>query len=304
MKQQPFKKSLLAMIVGAISTQVLAVEVDIGQGKSTWVGETLNESLTLTGKLTQPTNQTANQETSNWTGVGISDTRIQGALISRADIVLDAQGRFIRAFAVDPIVLMGTSSGSSTITGDVIQAGKIIMSNGAYEGLEIGAATIGGSVINSGTIQSTPPVLGAPTSGRLSGGDGIYLHGTTVAGDVSNTGVITMVGDDAFGLALDRRGTQQTSIGGKILNPWTIGDVLNVNAVNIVGQAGFTGIGLDPAMYGTHIMRRTKASLIYRRTKNLRAVQLLFGHTKLESTVRYLGIEVDDALEMAEQTEV
>jgi integrase len=62
--------------------------------------------------------------------------------------------------------------------------------------------------------------------------------------------------------------------------------------------------GLDPAMYGTHTMRRTKASLIYRRTKNLRAVQLLLGHTKLESTVRYLGIDVDDALEMAEQTEV
>lgn len=63
-------------------------------------------------------------------------------------------------------------------------------------------------------------------------------------------------------------------------------------------------IGLDPADYGTHSMRRTKASLIYRRTKNLRAVQLLLGHTKLESTVRYLGIEVDDALELAEQTEV
>lgn len=63
-------------------------------------------------------------------------------------------------------------------------------------------------------------------------------------------------------------------------------------------------IGLNPAEYGTHTLRRTKASLIYRRTKNLRAVQLLLGHSKLESTVRYLGIEVDDALEMAEQTEV
>ena len=63
-------------------------------------------------------------------------------------------------------------------------------------------------------------------------------------------------------------------------------------------------IGLDDTAYGTHTMRRTKASLIYRRTKNLRAVQLLLGRTKLESTVRYLGVEVDDALEMAEQTEV
>ena len=63
-------------------------------------------------------------------------------------------------------------------------------------------------------------------------------------------------------------------------------------------------IGLDPATYGTHSMRRTKASLIYRRTKNLRAVQLLLGHSKLESTIRYLEIEVDDALELAEQTEV
>jgi len=59
-------------------------------------------------------------------------------------------------------------------------------------------------------------------------------------------------------------------------------------------------IGLDASAYGTHTLRRTKASLIYRRTRNLRAVQLLLGHAKLESTVRYLGIEVDDALEMAE----
>ena len=63
-------------------------------------------------------------------------------------------------------------------------------------------------------------------------------------------------------------------------------------------------IGLDPAAYGTHSMRRTKPTLIYRRTRNLRAVQLLLGHTKLEGTVRYLGIEVDDALEIAEQTDV
>jgi integrase len=63
-------------------------------------------------------------------------------------------------------------------------------------------------------------------------------------------------------------------------------------------------VGLEPGEYGTHTMRRTKATLIYKRTKNLRAVQLLLGHTKLESTVRYLGIEVEDALELSENTEV
>lgn len=63
-------------------------------------------------------------------------------------------------------------------------------------------------------------------------------------------------------------------------------------------------IGLDPTPYGTHSMRRTKATLLYRRTKNLRAIQLLLGHSKLDSTVRYLGIEIDDALEMSEQMDV
>ena len=64
------------------------------------------------------------------------------------------------------------------------------------------------------------------------------------------------------------------------------------------------GIGLDPHLYGTHSLRRTKATLIYRRTGNLRAVQLLLGHTRIESTVRYLGIDVDDALAIAEQVDV
>jgi integrase len=63
-------------------------------------------------------------------------------------------------------------------------------------------------------------------------------------------------------------------------------------------------IGLDPDLYGTHTMRRTKPTLIYQKTKNIRAVQLLLGHTKVENTVRYLGIEVDDALEISEQTDI
>jgi integrase len=71
----------------------------------------------------------------------------------------------------------------------------------------------------------------------------------------------------------------------------------------LVGQ-GSASIGLDPLKFGTHSLRRTKATLIYRRTSNLRAVQLLLGHTRIESTVRYLGIEIDDAIEIAEKIEI
>ncbi len=63
-------------------------------------------------------------------------------------------------------------------------------------------------------------------------------------------------------------------------------------------------IGLQPQDYGTHSLRRTKASIIYKATGNLRAVQILLGHAKIDSTVRYLGVDVEDALELAERTEV
>lgn len=65
-----------------------------------------------------------------------------------------------------------------------------------------------------------------------------------------------------------------------------------------------SSIGLDSSLFGTHSLRRTKATLIYRKTGNLRAVQLLLGHSKIESTVRYLGVEVDDALEIAEKVDI
>ena len=65
-----------------------------------------------------------------------------------------------------------------------------------------------------------------------------------------------------------------------------------------------SAIGLQPEDYGTHSLRRTKASLIYKRTGNLRAVQILLGHTKIESTVRYLGVDIEDALAISEATDI
>jgi integrase len=85
---------------------------------------------------------------------------------------------------------------------------------------------------------------------------------------------------------------------------WKQGDHISTRQYARMVDGWVAEIGLDPSRYGTHSMRRTKPTLIYQRTKNLRAVQLLLGHTKLESTIRYLGIEVQDALEISEQTEV
>jgi integrase len=65
-----------------------------------------------------------------------------------------------------------------------------------------------------------------------------------------------------------------------------------------------TAIGLRREDYGTHSLRRTKAAMIYKATGNLRAIQILLGHTKIENRVRYLGVDIEDALELAERTEI
>ncbi|WP_010168791.1 autotransporter family protein [Pseudomonas sp. PAMC 25886] len=219
MKRKQFQKSLLALMVGAISSQALAVEFDLGQGKNIWVGETFNESLTINGTFSQVVVPT----TTNPAGLGVANTTIQGSLINRADITLDSQGAAIRAIALDPLFWSGPQNLSpGTVSGDVVQAGNILMKNGGYEGLEIGATTIGGSVINSGTIRSTLPLTPPASPSYVDGGEGIYLHGTTIAGDVSNTGVIDMNGDYAIGLILDRQNNLGTTVGGKILNAGTL----------------------------------------------------------------------------------
>ena len=97
---------------------------------------------------------------------------------------------------------------------------------------------------------------------------------------------------------------------GLTLNSWLFPSRVNAQRhistrqYNRIVHQWIEAIGLDTSLYGTHSLRRTKVAMIYRKTGNLRAIQLLLGHNKLESTVRYLGIEVDDALNLAENTEV
>jgi integrase len=94
------------------------------------------------------------------------------------------------------------------------------------------------------------------------------------------------VEDYAFPSRCDRLGHLSIRQYGRLVDEWV------------------SAIGLKPQDYGTHSLRRTKAAMIYKQTGNLRAVQILLGHTKIESTVRYLGVDIEDALELAKATEV
>lgn len=94
------------------------------------------------------------------------------------------------------------------------------------------------------------------------------------------------VGDYAFPSRVDLSGHLSTRQYARLVDEWV------------------TAIGLRRAEYGTHSLRRTKAAMIYRATGNLRAIQILLGHTKIENTVRYLGVDIEDALLLAERTEI
>ena len=94
------------------------------------------------------------------------------------------------------------------------------------------------------------------------------------------------MGDYAFPSRVDHNGHVSTRQYALLVDEWVI------------------AIGLRRAEYGTHSLRRTKASMIYKATGNLRAIQILLGHTKIENTVRYLGVDIEDALVLAERTEI
>lgn len=95
-------------------------------------------------------------------------------------------------------------------------------------------------------------------------------------------------------------------VGSEYLRPGRFHDRLHISTRQYARlvRDWVRSIGLDSTSYGTHSMRRTKVAHIYRKTGNLRAVQLLLGHTKMDSTVRYLGVELEDALAISESVEI
>ena len=148
MKRKQFQKTLLAMMVSAVAAQVSAVEFDVSTGhNNVWVSQTFNEPVTLVGTR----NVVSTQPSAD--GVNIALTNIQGTLRNDANLTLDASGRAIRGLIVDGALDQMLTTTGSNITGDIIQAGNIHLSNTIWaEGFEVGASNVGGSIINSGNI--------------------------------------------------------------------------------------------------------------------------------------------------------
>lgn len=87
-------------------------------------------------------------------------------------------------------------------------------------------------------------------------------------------------------------------------NPRKMGQPMSYSGYASIIHHWAAALGVDPLLYGTHSMRRTKATLIYAKTKNIRAIQLLLGHVKLDNTIRYLGVEIEDALKLSEEIDI
>lgn len=213
MKCKQFQKTLLAMMVSAVAAQVSAVEFDVSTGQNVWASQTFNEPVTLVGAR----NVVSTQPSAD--GVNISLTDIQGTLRNDANLTLDAGGKAVRGLIVDGALDQMLTTTGSNITGDIIQAGNIHLSNTIWaEGFEVGASNVGGSIINSGNIT----LVEVPGSGDESDAEGIYLNGTTVAGDVVNSGVVDVTSYYGYGLILDTHNNMPVTIGGKLLNSGTI----------------------------------------------------------------------------------
>lgn len=252
MKIKRFEKAFMALMVSACAARSYAVQFDVSTGQSVWTGQTFNQSVTFIGNK----NITASQPSTD--GVSISSTNVQGALLNSANISMDGGGQRIRGLIIDGAANSGGNTTGGTFTGDVVQGGTLSLNNLDWaEGFEVGNATIGGNVVNSGKIVIT---------GRLglnnpSEAEGIYLHGTTIGGDFSNTGSVDVTASYATGLILDQ---PLVSIAGKLLNSGTI------------RATGENAIGLDIDS-STSKLNIENSGLISANGNNSTAVQLPTG---------------------------
>lgn len=210
-----FKKSLLALTIGALAQQAFAFGYNIANGSENFPNQTFNGPFQLVGSRNTVLS-------SNDPGVQISDSAINGDFINNSSLALDANGLRANGIGIGIGIQQSFAPArQSTINGSVINNGTLDIHNaGDVEGFEIGHSTVSGSVINNGKILLSM----ASTFNGFGSPEAMYLHGAQIGGDVINRGTIRAIGDYATGLIFDADGPNKISIGGKIINTQKKGD--------------------------------------------------------------------------------
>ncbi|KTT14157.1 autotransporter [Pseudomonas oryzihabitans] len=209
MKADLFKKTSLAIIIGTLAQQALALDYDVSNGPTTFSNQTINGPLQLVGSR----NATLSN---NDLGVQVKNSTIAGDFVNNSNISLDGNGFRIYGIGIQRDF---APTLQSTISGNVINNGTLDLHNaGDAEGFELGHSTISGSVINNGKILLK---MGSSING-FGSPEAMYLHGTKISGDVINNGTISAIGQYATGLIFDADGPNKIAIGGKIINTGTI----------------------------------------------------------------------------------
>lgn len=214
-----FQKTLLALMISACASQSFAQDYDVSQGPISELSQNLIGGFNLIGTGVR-------QATSSETEALFNRTAIGGSLINNSSITVDGGGLNINGVGVAPnydYTAPGAGQGGS-VNGDIMNTGHLVLNNfNNSEGLEVGNATVSGSVINAGTISMTQAV-GPNIYGSA---EAIYLHGTQVAGDVLNSGTIDVHGDGGVGIIIDQHGPTPFTLGGRLINSGSINVVGN-----------------------------------------------------------------------------
>ncbi|MBX8515436.1 autotransporter outer membrane beta-barrel domain-containing protein [Pseudomonas cichorii] len=244
-----FQKTLLALIVGACACQTFALDYDVSQGRNALNNQTLSGGFNLIGQVSL-------QSSTNESVFQFRRSALSGSFINAADITIDTGGFSVRALEFGAMFNPGAAGvnngpgGGGSIDGDLRNEGSITLqraNRGA--GIDISNISVTGSVVNAGKVLV---IEDSASSLFISGPEGIYLHGSQIAGDFINSGSIEVRSEDAIGLIFDWHGSAVLSVGGKLLNS---GSILAV---------GDNSIGMDLEAPSTPLHVENSGSIIAR----------------------------------------
>ncbi|MBX8538595.1 autotransporter domain-containing protein [Pseudomonas cichorii] len=213
-----FQKTLLALLISACACQAHSQDYDVSQGRNALNNQTLSGGINLIGQVSL-------QSSTNESVFQFRRSALSGSFINAADIIIDTGGFAVRALEFgamfDPVTvgINNGPGGGGSIDGDLRNEGAITLQRANRgSGIDISNISVTGSIVNAGKIL----IVDDGASSLFSGAEGIYLHGTQIAGDFINSGSIEVHSEDAVGLIFDWHGSAMLSVGGKLLNSGSI----------------------------------------------------------------------------------